>query len=125
MTRKRTLTRSDQLQTLSPVSGTESGSPRHSILFRLVDLASQTLEQCAPAKGHLATRYAHFLRRLADGIASGSPRIPMAAENNPSQLGPSSTLQIEGEHSTGGPIWDGNWLTLLQNSGLPDWPFDS
>jgi len=116
----------DQLQIVSPLGSVDTSSPRSSILFRLVDLASRTLKQCAPEKGHLAARYALFLRRLADGLASGPARMPVGPETNgqrPSE-NPGLQLETDGTGGNGGPIWDGNWLTLLQNSGLPDWPFD-
>ena len=94
------------------------------MLFRLVDLASRTLEHCAPAKGHLATRYAQFLHRLADGIAGGPSRVHMAPHEQRGQSGGDTSIQLDGDGMAGNAVWDGNWLSLLQSSGLPDWPFD-
>jgi hypothetical protein len=52
-------------------------------LYRLVDLASRTLRQCAPARGHPATRYADFLAGMTKIITTGS----MLIENQSSGLG--------------------------------------
>ncbi len=98
---------------------------RSSTLYRLVDLASRTLTQCAPSRGHLAIRYAEFLRGLADGIAAGPSHLepPQPAH----QGGLAHGFQpLQNDLDLGNNVslpWDGNWLTLLQNAGVSDWVF--
>jgi hypothetical protein len=85
---------------------------RSSTLYRLVDLASRTLRQCAPGQGHPASRYATFLAGMANIIAVGSIS---------GQTGPA---QAQDPIDAGGPMWDQDWLNVWQNSGLEqDWLF--
>ena len=94
-----------------------------SLLYRLVDLAARTLDRCAPSRGHLASRYAVFLRGMANMIQATAPTYPladsMADMNGPSHL-PSET-NGEVYHS-----WDQEWQDLWQNSGLDQsWLFSN
>ncbi|KAK8847723.1 hypothetical protein IAR55_005582 [Kwoniella newhampshirensis] len=81
-----------------------------STLFRLVDLSSRTLRQCAPSRGHPASRYAEFLAGLANIIAAGTILT---------QSGQAQTQDV-----LDGQLWDQDWLNLWQSSGLEqDWLF--
>lgn len=75
-----------------------------------MDLASRTLRQSAPARGHPASRYADFLAGMANIVATEMPSLD----------------QTQAQMTETGPIWDQDWLSLWQNSGLDqDWLFGS
>lgn len=102
----------DQLQMLAANAFTLPVISQSSTLYRLVDLASRTLRQCAPARGHPASRYADFLAGMANIIAAGSLST---------QTG---QAQAQDAIDAGGPLWDQDWLNLWQSSGLEqDWLF--
>jgi hypothetical protein len=80
-------------------------------LYRLVDLASRTLRQCAPTRGHPATRYADFLTGMTALITAG----PIISTGR-------TAAQPAVEN--GGTMWDQDWINLWQSSGLDqDWLF--
>ena len=83
-------------------------------LYRLVDLASRTLRQCAPVRGHPATRYADFLAGMTKIITTES----MLTGNQSSS--DSDALAARGS------MWDQDWVNLWQDSGLDqNWLFAS
>ncbi|WWD19407.1 hypothetical protein CI109_103867 [Kwoniella shandongensis] len=91
--------------TVHPSTNTQS-----STLYHLVDLSARTLRQCAPSHGHPASRYAQFLAGMAGIIAAG----------------PNSTHAgvAQSQNALDGQLWDQDWLTLWQSSGLEqDWLF--
>lgn len=93
------------------MNGIESAPAQSCTLFRLVDLASRTLRQCAPARGHPATRYADFLSGMTK-IITAEP-VPAAARSDAQ-----ATLDA------GGFMRDQDWLDLWQDSGLDqNWLF--
>lgn len=57
------------------VLGDEASS---SLLFRLVDVATRTLEAASPPEGHLARRYSTLLRGMTNIILSGNAHMRVA-----------------------------------------------
>ncbi|CAD6570665.1 MAG: hypothetical protein TREMPRED_005946 [Tremellales sp. Tagirdzhanova-0007] len=94
-----------------------------SLLFRLVDLASRTLDRCAPSRGHLASRYAVFLRGMANMLQATGPTFSI--QNSTADMSGPSNLPSE----TNGDVyhsWDQDWQDLWQNSGLDQsWLFSN
>lgn len=108
----------DQLQVVSPSQDFPS-TPQSSLLFQLVDLAARTLDQCAPRYGHLASRYAVFLRGMANMVAVTAP------PDDPADLGELGSLLPE-MHRDPNHSWDREWQDLWQNSGLDQgWIFSN
>lgn len=100
-------------------------APRSSLLFQLVDLASRTLDQCAPSRGHLASRYTVFLRGMANMIeAAGPSAYPVPNDVTNMTDGLDSLLpEMNGDPSHS---WDRDWQDLWQNSGLDQgWIFSN
>ena len=94
-------------------TGNQSHPAESCTLYRLVDLASRTLRQCAPSHGHPATRYADFLTGMTKIITAE----PM---NAPGRSDTQATLDA------GGFMRDQDWLDLWQDSGLDqNWLFGS
>ena len=57
---------------------------RTSLLYRLVDLAANALSACASQRDHLAIRYAHFIRGLAETLVQDPPEVNVEGNSTPS-----------------------------------------
>jgi len=119
---------------LDPDPPTRTPITQPSLLYRLVDLASRTLWQCAPARGHLASRYTEFLRRMADMVSVGPCVYVDSTGADGGQVGSSSMAAGsagEGSGAMGGihgqaNAWDEAWMDLWMGSGLDQgWLFGS
>lgn len=68
--------------------------PCTSLLFRLVDVAAQTLEAASPPQGHLARRYVPLLRGMADMVASHNTKQQQQQQQR--------NMDVDGGETAGG-----------------------
>lgn len=91
-----------------------------SLLYRLVDLATRTLEAASPPEGHLARRYIPLLRGMIGTVASSRPQpLGPDANENTSNLPDEGSLPVQIQGNLGEDLWE-----MWQQAGLEplNWP---
>ncbi|KAJ5808997.1 hypothetical protein N7474_010266 [Penicillium riverlandense] len=90
-----------------------------SLLFRLVDVATRTLEAASPPEGHLARRYFALLRGMANIILSGNAHMHAANADPGGMSTDVSHLPDSIQNNLGEDLWE-----MWQQAGLEAtaWP---